>query len=84
MEEILFEAAWAATASLVAEPTWDELALDRTQARRVTVDALRERGVLQFYSRVVVRQLGQLGFTRDGLGARLERQLENRLRKNLP
>lgn len=80
MEEILFEAAHAAVASLVPSDTWDELGLDRAAARTAAVDALRARGVLAFFMRIVVRELGVRGFPADDLGASLERHLEARLR----
>jgi hypothetical protein len=80
MEEILFEAAYAAVASLIAEKTWTEFDLDRTDARQQTVDALRERGVMHFYTRVVVRQLSNLGFPATRLQRTFEKHLEERLR----
>lgn len=83
MEEILFEAAYASVASLVAEDAWDDLGLDRRAARQSTVDVLRDRGVISFFTRVVVRQLGLRGFPADELGATLSRHLEARLRSSL-
>lgn len=80
MEEILFEAAYASIASLVAEDAWDELGLDRRTARVASVEALRDRGVIAFFTRVVVRQLGLRGFPADELGTALSRHLEARLR----
>jgi hypothetical protein len=79
MEEVLFEAAWAAAASLFAEPTWREFEIDRTDARQATVEGLRERGVIHFYTRVVGRHLAQRGFPADHLARTVERHLEHRL-----
>src|SRR5262249_27649482 len=83
MEEILFEAAWAAAASLVAVPTWEEFGLDVTEARSVTGGALGERGIFSYYPRVVARQLARRGFPADNLGRVIERHLEARLRESI-
>lgn len=81
MEELLFASACAAAASLVAEPTWEELNLPRAEARETTVDALKARGVFNWYTRVVTRQLDRLGFPGDGFTRTVERHLEERLRR---
>jgi hypothetical protein len=82
MEEVLFEAAHAAVASLVPADTWDELGLDPAAARAASVDSLRARGVLAFFTKIVARELGLRGFPADDLGATLERNLEARLRSH--
>ncbi len=81
MEEVLFEAAHAAVVSLVPDDAWEELGLDRGLARAASVDALRERGVLAFFTKVLARELGGRGFPADDLRASLERHLEARLRQ---
>ncbi len=81
MEEILFEAAYAALASLLAERTWEEFGLPRAHAREATLEALRERGVLTYYARVLARQLAQRGFPVEDLGHSLETRLAQRLRE---
>jgi hypothetical protein len=80
MEEVLFEAAHAALASLLAERTWSEVGVPRAEARAATVDALRERGVLTYYSRVIARQIARRGFPVEALARSLETRLEQRLR----
>lgn len=80
IEELLFEAAWAAAASLVAVPTWDEFDLPREEATDVTLEALRQRGVFAWYTRVVIRQLSRLGFPTARLARDIERHLEEKLR----
>ena len=68
-------------ASLIAVGPWQELGLSRTQAARGTVAALKDRGVLPFYTRVLAKQLEQRGFPADPLRRRLETQLEAELRQ---
>lgn len=80
-EELLFEAAFAACASLVASGAWPELGLDPRRARNETVDRLAARGAITYFTRVVARQLGHRGFQADRLEKRLSRQLEQRLRE---
>jgi len=81
MEEILFEAAYAALASLVSERSWEEFDLPRARARAVTLEALRQRGVLTYYARVLARQLAQRGFPAEELGHTLETRLLQRLKE---
>jgi hypothetical protein len=81
MEEVLFEAAHAACASLMAAGAWGRMGLEPQAARQASVDALRARGVLDFFTRTVVRQLGLRGFPGESLGRTLSRHLEDRLRE---
>lgn len=81
MEEVLFEAAYAACAALVAHGAWGPLGLDPAAARAATVDALRERGAIAYFSRTVVRQLDLRGFPAETLGHALAGRLEDRLRR---
>jgi hypothetical protein len=80
MEEILFEGAVAGASSLMSSRAWKDQGLSPRMAREVTVGALKERGVLLFYTRILGRQLEQRGFPADGLRRRLETRLEDRLK----
>jgi hypothetical protein len=80
MEEVLFDAAHAALESLVPEDTWETLGLDRKAARVASVDALREHGIIAFFTKIVVRELTERGFGGEALRDALERHLEARLR----
>ena len=79
MEALLFEATYAGAASLLPEPAWAEAGLDPATCRRAAVAELERRGVLRFYTGVMVRQLRRRGFDSDTLAARLDRQLQERL-----
>jgi hypothetical protein len=80
MQEVLYRAAFAGAASLLATDVWQELGLGLVQCRSVAVDELARRGVLRFYTRVITRQLARRGFPTDELARRLERRLEVELR----
>jgi hypothetical protein len=80
MEEVLFDAAHAALESLVPEDTWETLGLDRRAAREASVDSLRERGVITFFTKIVARELTERGFSGEALRGSLEGHLEARLR----
>jgi hypothetical protein len=80
MEEVLFDAAHAALESLVPEDTWETIGLDARQAREASVNALRERGVITFFTKIVVRELSERGFSGEALKEALEQHLEARLR----
>jgi hypothetical protein len=80
MEEILFDAAFAGAASLLAPGVWDEVGLARPGCLSATVDELKRRGIIRFYSTIVTRQLRRRGFPTGTLEKMLERLLEGRLR----
>lgn len=80
MEELLFEAAYAGAACLIPTDVWDELALPRAACLRATVDELKQRGVIRFYSKTVTHQLRRRGFPSERLEQLLDRHLEERLR----
>jgi hypothetical protein len=80
MEELIFEAAYAGAACLIPTDVWDELSLPRASCLRATVDALKQRGVIRFYSKTVTRQLRRRGFPSERLEQLFDRHLEERLR----
>ena len=79
MESLLFEATYAGAASLLPEPAWQEVGMDPAACRGAAVEELKRRGILHFYTGVMVRQLRRRGFASDTLAAQLEGQLEERL-----
>jgi hypothetical protein len=80
IHEVLFDAAWAGAASLLALDAWEQLGIPRHVARQQAVDALARRGFLAFYKRVILESLRLQGYRTGALGRLLEEELEQRLR----
>ncbi len=78
--DLLFEAAYAGAASLLALEAWEHVGIPPRQSRPQAVETLKAKGVLDFYRRVVIEQLARQGYRTDTLAQQLEKGLEQRLR----
>jgi hypothetical protein len=79
--DLVFEAAYAGAASLLASEAWEQAGVPSRIARAQAVEALRRRGFLDFYRRVVLETIHRQGYRTDRLAHLLERDLERRLRE---
>lgn len=79
VEDVMFEAVVACVSTFAPEPVWQRMGLPMQACRRAAFEALCDTGIIDFYSRVLPRQLAQRGFPSDRLSRLLGDGLKARL-----